>query len=89
MRLFWWDDARPPKEKVEGMANLLAVGVAALLAIVMVIAYALVLRELQKINANLEQFIKLVLDLRRRDDPQEANEILHKGSSSYRGFPPR
>jgi biopolymer transport protein ExbB/TolQ len=71
------------------MANLLAVGVAALLAIVMVIAYALVLRELQKINANLEQFIKLVLDLRRRDDPQEANEILHKGSSSYRGFPPR
>jgi hypothetical protein len=89
VRLFWWDDARPPKEKVEGMANLLAVGVAALLAIVMVIAYALVLRELQKINANLEQFIKLVLDLRRRDDPQEANEILHKGSSSYRGFPPR
>ena len=89
MRLFWWDDARPPKERVEGMANLLAVGVAALLAIVISIAYALVLRELQKINANLEQFIKLVLDLRRRDDPQEANEILHKGSSSYRGFPPR
>jgi hypothetical protein len=33
------------------MANLLAVGVAALLAIVITIAYAIVLRELQKINS--------------------------------------
>ena len=71
------------------MADLFAVLVAMLLMLAISIAYALVLRELQKINANLEQFIKLVLDLRRRDDPQEANEILHKGSSSYRGFPPR
>jgi hypothetical protein len=63
--------------------------VTGLLVIVIAIAYVLVLRELQKINANLEQFIKLVLDLRRPDDPQEANEILHKGPSSFGGFPPR
>ena len=71
------------------MASLLAVGVATLLMIVITIAYALVLRELQKINANLEQFIKLVLDLRRPDDPQEANEILRESPSSYRDFPSR
>jgi hypothetical protein len=69
------------------MAELLAVGVTGLLVMVIAIAYVLVLRELQKINANLEQFIKLVLDLRRPDDPQEANEIWHKGPSSYGGFP--
>jgi hypothetical protein len=73
------------------MASLLAVGVAAVLAIVITIAYALVLRELQKINANLEQFIKLnlVLDLRRPDGPEEANEILREGPSANRGFPSR
>jgi hypothetical protein len=71
------------------MASLLAVGVAALLAIVIAVAYALVLRELKKINANLEQFIKLVLDLRRPDDPEEANEILREGPSANRGFPSR
>jgi hypothetical protein len=70
-------DARPPRERVEGMANLLAVGVAALLAIVITIAYALVLRELQKINANLEQFIKLKqfpAYLNRWDSQQARNE---------------
>ena len=82
-------DARPPRERVEGMANLLAVGVAALLAIVITIAYALVLRELQKINANLEQFIKLVLGLRRPDNPEDANEILRESPSVNRGFPSR
>jgi hypothetical protein len=71
------------------MASLLAVGVATLLMIVITIAYALVLRELQKINANLEQFIKLVLDLRRPDGPEEANEILREGPSANRGFPSR
>jgi hypothetical protein len=50
------------------MAIFLAVGVAILLAIVISIAYALVLRELRKINANLEQFIKLIVDARRRED---------------------
>jgi hypothetical protein len=69
------------------MAEFLAVGVTVLLVIVITVAYVLVLRELQKINANLEQFIKLVLDLRRPEDPQEANEILHKSPSSYRDFP--
>jgi hypothetical protein len=46
------------------MAVLFAVLVAMSLAIVMSIAYALVLRELQRINTNLEQFIKLVVDAR-------------------------
>ena len=40
------------------MAGLLAVGIAILLAIVMS-GYALVLRELRQINANLEQLIGL------------------------------
>ena len=34
------------------MAGLLAIGVAALLAVVIIIAYALVLRELRQINAS-------------------------------------
>ena len=41
------------------MAGLLAVGIAILLAIVMSVSYALVLRELRQINANLEQLIGL------------------------------
>jgi hypothetical protein len=44
-------------------------------------SYALVLRELQKINANLAQFIKLVLDLRRPDNPEDADEILREKNS--------
>jgi hypothetical protein len=49
------------------MAGLLAVMTAMLLAIAISIAYALVLRELRQINANLEQFIKLVVDARGTD----------------------
>ena len=41
------------------MAGLLAVGIAILLAIVISVSYALVLRELRQINANLEQLIGL------------------------------
>jgi hypothetical protein len=33
--------------------------------------YALILRELQRINANLEQFIKLVVDARQREDARQ------------------
>jgi hypothetical protein len=50
------------------MAGLFAVLVAVLLAIAISVAYVLILRELQRINANLEQFIKLVADARRRED---------------------
>jgi hypothetical protein len=57
-------------QKRERMAILLAVGVTILLAIVISIAYVLILSELRKINANLEQFIKLIIDARRRDDPE-------------------
>ena len=42
------------------MAGLLAVGIAILLAIVISVSYALVLRELRQINANLEQLIGLL-----------------------------
>ena len=38
---------------------LLAVGIATLLAIILSAGYALVLRELRQINANLEQLIEL------------------------------
>jgi biopolymer transport protein ExbB/TolQ len=53
------------------MAALFAVLVAVLVAIVISVAYALVLRELQRINANLEQFIKLVVDARQREDARQ------------------
>jgi hypothetical protein len=46
------------------MAGFFAVMTAMLLALGISIAYALVLRELRQINANLEQFIKLVVDAR-------------------------
>ena len=44
------------------MAGLLAVGIAILLAIVISVSYALVLRELRQINANLEQLIGLLAE---------------------------
>ena len=47
----------------EHMAGLLAVGIAILLAIVISVCYALVLRELRQINANLEQLIGLLAPL--------------------------
>src|SRR5690242_6848616 len=46
------------------MAGLFAVMTAMLLAIAISVAYALVLRELRRINANLERFIKLIVDAR-------------------------
>ena len=51
------------------MASLLAVGIATLLAIVLFASYALVLRELRQINANLEQLLELVAGARRHDAP--------------------
>jgi hypothetical protein len=56
------------------MAGLLAVLVAVLLALAISIAYALVLRELQRINANLEQFIKLIVDARQREDARQRDD---------------
>ena len=51
------------------MASLLvAVGIAILLAIVLSASYALVLRELRQINANLERLID-VAAVRRHDEP--------------------
>jgi hypothetical protein len=54
------------------MAGLFGVLVALSLAIVISIAYALVLRELQRINANLEGFIRLVVDARQREDARQS-----------------
>ena len=53
------------------MAGLFAVMTAMLLALGISIAYALVLRELRQINANLEQFIKLVVDARGSDSADD------------------
>ena len=50
------------------MAGLLAVGIAILLAIVISVSYAFVLRELRQINANLEQLIGLLAEAGRRDE---------------------
>jgi hypothetical protein len=47
------------------MAGFLAVGIAILLAIVLCAGYALVLRELRQINANLERLIELMAKARR------------------------
>jgi hypothetical protein len=51
------------------MASLLAVGIATLLAIVLSASYALLLRELRQINANLGQLIELVAGARRPGEP--------------------
>jgi hypothetical protein len=48
---------------------LVAVGIATLLAIVLSVGYAVALRELRQINANLEQLIELVAGERRHDEP--------------------
>jgi hypothetical protein len=51
---------------------LLAVGIAILLAIVISVSYALVLRELRQINANLEQLMGLLAhDEAMREAPRE------------------
>jgi hypothetical protein len=58
------------------MAGLFAVLVAMSLAIAISIAYVLVLRELRRINANLEQFIKLVVDARQREDARQRGDLI-------------
>jgi type II secretory pathway component PulJ len=71
------------------MAGLLAVLVAMSLATVMSIAYALILRELQRINANLEGFIKLIVDARQREDARQRDDpITHDSvAPATRRFP--
>jgi hypothetical protein len=56
------------------MVGLLAVLVAVLLAIAISVAYALVLREFQRINANLEQFVELIVDARQREDARQRGD---------------
>jgi hypothetical protein len=51
------------------MAGLLAVFIGTLVAIVLSASYALVLRELRQINANLEQLLELVAGARRHGEP--------------------
>jgi hypothetical protein len=48
---------------------LLAVGIATSLAITLSAGYALVLRELRQVNANLKQLIELGAIARRQDEP--------------------
>ena len=48
---------------------LVAVGIATLLAIVLSVGYAVALRELRQINANLERLIELMAVSRRHDEP--------------------
>jgi hypothetical protein len=67
-------------EKGSAMAYLFAVLAAMALAIVISIAYALVLRELQRINANLERFIKLVVDARQREDARQGDVPIAAGA---------
>jgi hypothetical protein len=68
------------------MAGLFAVMTAMLLALGISIAYALVLRELRQINANLEQFIKLAADARGSDPANDdAVHAQHQPLSSSLG----
>jgi signal transduction histidine kinase len=60
-----------PQKRADLMLILVAVALVILLVMVVAIAYALVLRELRRINTNLEQFIKLVLDARQREDARQ------------------
>jgi hypothetical protein len=70
------------------MAGLFAVLVAMSLAIAISSAYVLVFRELRRINANLEQFIKLIVDARQREDARQrgdpiANDAIAPASRQY------
>ena len=65
------------------MAGFLAVGIAILLAVVLCAGYALVLRELRQINANLEQLIELMAEARRHDEPPR-EDIGWNTQSAYR-----
>jgi hypothetical protein len=68
------------------MAGLIAVLVAMLLMLAISIAYALVLRELQRINANLEQFIKLVVDARKREDARQGDVPITNDAPATRRY---
>lgn len=65
---------------------LVAVGIATLLAIVLSVGYAVALRELQQINANLERLIELVAVSRRHDEPlrQAPRDIGWNPRDAYR-----
>jgi hypothetical protein len=68
------------------MAGLLAVGIAILLAVVLCAGYALVLRELRQINANLERLIEFMDGTRRHDEPlrQPPRDIGWNPRDSYK-----
>jgi hypothetical protein len=68
------------------MASLLAVGIATLLAIVLSVGYALLLRELRQINANLGQLIELVAGARRPGEPlrEASHDIGWNSQDAYK-----
>jgi hypothetical protein len=68
------------------MVGLFAVLVAVSLAIVICIAYVLVLRELQRTNANLEQFIELVVDARQREDARQGDVPITNDAPATRRY---
>jgi signal transduction histidine kinase len=68
------------------MAGLFAVVVVALVAIAISVAYALVLRELRRINANLEQFIKLIVDARKREDARQGDVAIANNAPATRQY---
>jgi hypothetical protein len=67
------------------MAGLFAVLVAMSLAIAISVAYVLVLRELRRINANLEQFIKLIVDARQREDARQRGDPIGNDAKAPAG----
>jgi hypothetical protein len=67
------------------MESLLAVGIGTLLAIVLSASYALLLRELRQINANLGQLIELFAGGRRPGEPlREARDIGWNSQDAYK-----
>ena len=63
---------------------LLAVGIATLLAIILSAGYALVLRELRQINANLEHLTELAAVACRHDEPLRGSPHQDIGWSTRR-----
>jgi hypothetical protein len=70
------------------MADLLAVGIGASLAIVICVGYALVLRELRQINANLERLTELMDRTRRNEEllREAPRDIGWNTQSAYRSW---
>jgi hypothetical protein len=68
------------------MAGFFAVLVAALLALAISVAYALLLRELQRINANLEQFIELIVDARQREGARQGDVPIANDAPTTRQY---